>query len=357
MNYFCSMFRAITCLIHFALACLTTAALADENQTLVSQDPAAGSFMLRAGSADYAPALLLGTAVDVEITGPVAKVVVRQQFYNQSSDYLEGKYVFPLPENAAVNAMSLQIGERMIKGQIQAKEEAQKTYTQALAAGKKAGLLAQRRPNVFTTKVGNIAPKEVVLVELTYLQTVARLGNAFTFTFPMTLTPRYTPNNSIVTEEPLGAQFIFAQQLPTELANPVRIRVRLNNQEGLSAIHSDSHGISPQQLVAHWAITTKNTYVPMDRDFTLQWRLGSDTDASPRLFIDQVDGDYYGLVMLLPPANPKAAAVLAREVIFVIDTSGSMSGTSIEQAKASLQFAITQLSPQQRFNIIEFNSD
>lgn len=326
-------------------------------QAMNNQGPETGSFLVRtAADQDYQPALLLGTDVDVQITGPVARVVVRQQFYNQSDVFVEGKYVFPLPEDAAVNAMTLHIGERVIKGEIHEKQQAQKIYQQALQQGKQAGLVEQQRANLFTTQVANIAPKEAILVEITYIETLARTGNEFSFYFPMTLTPRYLPPAANNLAESLGSDFIFAQDLPAELANPARINVQINNVKHLTGIESNSHTIVPQESKNAWQITTQSSHVPMDRDFKLRWKIASANEATPAFFVDQVDGSYYGLLMLMPPENPGNEAILARETIFIIDTSGSMGGESIAQAKASLLFAIAHLTEQQRFNIIEFNS-
>ncbi|WP_062064278.1 marine proteobacterial sortase target protein [Cellvibrio sp. OA-2007] len=326
-------------------------------QAADNSGPESGSFLVRsAADQDYQPALLLGTDVEVKITGPVARVVVRQQFYNQSDTFVEGKYVFPLPEDAAINAMTLLIGERVINGEIHEKQQAQKIYQQALQQGKHAGLIEQQRANLFTTQVANIAPKEAILVEITYIETLTRTGNEFSFYFPMTLTPRYLPPAANNLAESLGSDFIFAQDLPAELANPARIHVQINNVKHLSSIESNSHTIVTQEDKNAWQITTKDSHVPMDRDFKLRWKIASINETTPAFFVDQVDGSYYGLLMLMPPENPSNETILARETIFIIDTSGSMGGESIAQAKASLIFAIEHLTEQQRFNIIEFNS-
>lgn len=346
---FMHYFSALTGLLLTFSHCLH----ADNNQA-----PETGNFLVRTVTQQtYEPALLLGTDIEVNITGPIAKVKVRQQFYNQSAEFVEGKYVFPLPENAAVNAMTLRIGERVITGEIHEKQQAQQIYQQALQEGKHAGLVEQQRANLFTTKVANIAPKETLLVEITYIETLARMGNEFSFYFPMTLTPRYTPPGSPQTDaDNLQSGFIFGQELPAELANPARIRVHIHGAQQIKEIASNSHDILQKKDSNALKISTKTAYVPMDRDFKLRWKIASGNTNTPVFFVDKVNGDHYGVLMLMPPEHPADETILARETIFIIDTSGSMGGESIAQAKASLKFAIEHLNDHQRFNIIEFNS-
>jgi Ca-activated chloride channel family protein len=139
----------------------------------------------------YATATLMNTNVDMEISGLVARVSVRQEFRNEGSEWVEGIYVFPLPDEAAVDRMRLHIGDRFIEGEIQEKERARKTYEKARQEGKKASLVRQQRANLFTTSVANVAPGERVVVEIEYLEDIRYEDGRFSIRFPMTLTPRY----------------------------------------------------------------------------------------------------------------------------------------------------------------------
>ena len=117
----------------------------------------------------YTTATTLDTAVEMTINGLVARVSVRQEFRNDGSAWTEGIYVFPLPDRAAVDRMRLHIGDRYIEGEIREKEQAEREYQQARRAGKKASLVRQERANLFTTQVANVAPGELVVVEIEYL--------------------------------------------------------------------------------------------------------------------------------------------------------------------------------------------
>ena len=145
----------------------------------------------------YATATLIDTDVEMQISGLVARVSVRQEFRNDGAEWVEGIYVFPLPDKAAVDRMRLHIGDRFIEGEIQEKERARKTYEQARQAGKKASLVEQQRANLFTTSVANVAPGELVVVEIEYLEDIRYEDGRFSIRFPMTLTPRYISGQSL----------------------------------------------------------------------------------------------------------------------------------------------------------------
>ena len=145
----------------------------------------------------YATATALNTKVDMKISGLVARVSVQQEFRNEGSDWVEGIYVFPLPDKAAVDRMRLHIGDRVIEGEIREKEQAKKEYEQAKKAGKKTSLVQQQRANLFTTSVANVAPGELVVVEVEYLEDLRYEDGRFSIRFPMTLTPRYISGQSL----------------------------------------------------------------------------------------------------------------------------------------------------------------
>ena len=145
----------------------------------------------------YVTATLMNTDVEMTINGLVARVSVKQEFRNEGSEWVEGVYVFPLPDEAAVDRMRLYIGDRFIEGEIREKEQARKEYEQAREQGKKASLVQQHRANLFTTSVANIAPGELVTVEIEYLEDLRYDDGTFSIRFPMTLTPRYIPGSAL----------------------------------------------------------------------------------------------------------------------------------------------------------------
>jgi Ca-activated chloride channel family protein len=149
----------------------------------------------------YVEAPRLKTDVTMDVSGPIARVKVTQRFQNPSKGWVEGTYVFPLPENSAVDELKMQIGERFIQGQIKPRQEARELYEQAKAEGKKAALLEQQRPNIFTNQVANIAPGETIVVQIEYQQTVHQSAGQFSLRFPMVTAPRYNPAPVVQTVE------------------------------------------------------------------------------------------------------------------------------------------------------------
>lgn len=316
---------------------------------------------------DFSMAPILKTEADISVSGMIVRVRVKQYFRNPDEIWKEGIYVFPLPEDAAVDHMRLHIGQRIIEGQIREREQARKEYEKARDTGKRASLVEQERANIFTTSVANIGPHEEIVVEIEY-QHVARFDTgAFRLRFPMVVAPRYIPGNTVVegftgtgwalnTNQVEDASRITPPVLHPDKGkiNPVTLRVTLDAGFPLQHIASSYHKTEIKQINnAVYEINLVDT--PADRDFELIWKPEPGNVPRAAMFMQRKDNQDYALIMLLPPVQ-QVSSVMNREVIFVIDTSGSMAGTSIVQAKAALELALVRLKPGDRFNIIQFNS-
>lgn len=329
-------------------------------------DMQSGGLLLRMATG-YTTATLLNTAVDMKISGLVARVSLRQEFRNTSADWVEGVYVFPLPDNAAVDRMRLHIGERFIEGEIQEKEEAKKTYEKAKQEGKKASLVEQQRANLFTTSVANVAPGELVVVEVEYLEDLRYENGQFSIRFPMTLTPRYISGSALPdrtgsgwapdTDRVPDASTITPPQVTNSNAHRLSLQASVNAGMPLEIIASRYHPVSVSTDKGVYTVSLSAGSVAMDHDFELVWR--PVPSAAPRAmsFVETIDGKPHYLLMLMPPDESELpAATMPRETIFIIDTSGSMHGVSIQQAKTAVQLALKGLKSGDRFNVIEFNS-
>lgn len=348
-------------------------------------DVAAGQMLLQSvEGGKFTPAITQESKVHIKVSGMVAHVSLKQSFQNQSQNWVEGTYVFPLPDKAAVNRMRMVIGERIIEGKIKEKEEAKQLYHEAKAVGKKASLVSQQRPNMFTSKVANIGPNEIIMVELEYVETIAYDQGQFSLRFPMTITPRYIPGAPLQDQDktvgPLKTsasgwavntdQVPDASQItpylnpnqPTaqNLINPICITAELDMGMPLQAIDSAYHNILMSREDSHYQIRLAAEKVSMTQDFTLTWRPQPGSAPRAALFSEEVDGENYALLMMVPPnktTNTETQLpILPKESIYIIDTSGSMDGVSIEQARQSLLYAIAQLNSNDRFNVISFNS-
>jgi Ca-activated chloride channel homolog len=309
----------------------------------------AGSLWLRP-DADTAPLAAPGLANEfhARVTGNTARVTVTQRFSNPTDAWMEGLYVFPLSATAAVDQLELQLGDRVIRGDIQPREIARKTYETARAAGRRAGLVDQSRPNMFTTAVANIPPRGEIAVRIAYLEVVPWRDGRYTLLLPLAITPRYTPG-----AEP-GAAGATTPELVAADPQHARIEIELAAGVPLAALTSHHHTVSTEESGGHIRVFAERATA--DRDFELTWAPVIAPDTHATVYTEQFEGETHALVLLVPPAAPSGEPP-PREVVFVIDTSGSMGGPSIAQAKAALALGVQRLGPRDRFNIIRFSND
>jgi Ca-activated chloride channel family protein len=304
------------------------------------------------------------------VSGVVARARVAQRFHNPSAEWIEAVYVFPLPESAAVDRLRMRIGERVVEGVIREREAARRRYEQARGEGRRAGLIEQERANIFTSSVANVGPGEEIRVEIEYQQSVRYDAGAFRLRFPMVVGPRYIPGSTMVAGV-AGTGWARNTDVVSDAAritppvlrpghrpvNPVALRVEVAGGFPLAGIESPHHRVNVEPGPDGASIVTlAEGAVPADRDFELAWTPAPGRAPQAALLAKNGKGRIYMLVMVMPPRATEAAVRLPREVIYVIDTSGSMAGTSIEQARAALALALERLGPHDRFNVIEFNS-
>ncbi len=344
-------------------------------ETVGLSDVTQGRLLFRTGQAGrFIPAPTLNTDVQITVTGVIARAIVKQEFSNPGKEWAEGIYVFPLPETAAVDHLHLRIGGRIIEGQIKERGEAKKVYGQAKQEGKHASLVEQERPNVFTTSVTNIAPHDRITIEIEYQETVRYDQGTFSLRFPMVVGPRYIPGTPVlVKDQPQGGRGFAldtdhvsdasrvtspVEHPGTGLINPVTLSVDLAAGFPLGKLESASHPILiVPEPDGRRQVTLRQDAVPADRDFQLTWQPAPGQQPSATVFTQQQDGATYAFMMVMPPASAgKKPLGLPRETIFIIDTSGSMSGASIEQARVALLMALPRLTSLDTFNVIEFNS-
>ncbi|MCP4184938.1 MAG: marine proteobacterial sortase target protein [Hyphomicrobiales bacterium] len=317
----------------------------------------------------------LATDVKIDISGPIVRTIVSQRFENPSKNYVEGIYVFPLPENSAVDTLKMQIGDRLIEGIIKPRAEARKIYEEAKIQGKKASLLEQQRPNIFTNAVANIGPGETIIVQIEYQQTIKQSSGLFSLRFPMVVGPRYNPqpikhtvdfNNNgnktagwgsidpVTDREKITPPVLDSSE--NAIINPVTIKVHLAAGFPLGDVKSVYHSMATtdeNESTRTLELVDKN--ITADRDFELTWKARG-TTPNAALFKEQIRGKDYILAFITPPAvRPQNHIVKNRETIFVIDNSGSMGGQSIIQAKFALSDALSRLSSKDKFNIIRFD--
>ncbi len=345
-------------------------------QTRPSELQSGGLLLRRADGLRAAPTL--ATDVEIKVTGLVGRTRVTQRFYNPTRDWVEAVYVFPLPEKAAVDSLKMTIGDRVLEGRVQECAKARATFEKARSEGRKASLVEQERPNIFTTTVANIGPGENVEIVLSY-QEVLRYDHArFSIRFPMVVAPRYIPTTSSISgfsesgweDTVQRAPVPDADRITPPLSNPasgrtqpVSIRVRIDAGFRLVEVESPTHPVRVRAEPDHvYEVELSDGLVQAESDFVLSWRPVVGKVPGAALFHEQWQGEHYALLMVLPPSpdpDPDAGASeirLSKETIFVIDTSGSMGGDSIRQAQKALIHTLGQLHPEDAFNVIRFDS-
>lgn len=305
------------------------------------------------------------TRVKADITGITATVRVIQEFGNPYTTPIEAIYVFPLPHNAAVYAMKMVIGERVIEGKIKPRREAQEIYNQAKQQGRTASLLDQERPNIFTQSVANILPGDDIKVEISYFQDLSYVEGSYEFVFPMVVGPRYIPGQpsgqtgsgwSPDTGRVPDGSRISPPLLPPEVRSGHDIEVHVELDAGLPFrdLETPSHAIRVTRETEAQALIT---LAPGDRipnkDFILRWKVDQKDPVAGWLAHKDSTGGYF-LLLLQPEVHLARAEIAPREYVFVIDTSGSMHGFPLDQCKRIVEKCLKDLKPDDRFQIVLF---
>ena len=328
-----------------------------------------GSLVYRAhNSGEYESIPLLRTDVALDVRGLVAAATVTQQYANTSSSPIEAIYVFPLPHDAAVYDMEIRIGNRIIRSTIRERAEAKRVYEAAKSEGKRTALLEQERPNIFTASVANIMPGDRIAVRMRYVEPLRWETGIMRLVFPMVVGPRYIPGTQAVGQSGIGwASDTDAVPDASRITPPVRcpesrsghdlsLSVDLDAGFSAKAIKSVSHAIKLSRLDdgRHRVELEQGTTIP-NKDFVLQIDQEQSRQPKAALFLSPGDsGETHFLLAAFPPTVAPAEHVSV-EMLYMIDVSGSMAGTSIEQAREALLQALDRLRPTDRFGILAFS--
>ncbi len=312
------------------------------------------------------PLPLKHTNVNAQVSGYIGSVNVQQQFHNPYNVKIEAKYVFPLPQNAAVNEFIMTIGDRKIRGIIREKEEAEKIYKEAKIQGYTASLLTQQRPNIFTQKVANIEPNKDIDIDIKYFNTLAYNDGWYEFVFPMVVGPRYNPPNStngigaVSQDQQAGSgQTTEVAYLKPNQRSGHDISLTLNIDAGVKIEASKCHShVIEKEVISDKQILVKlspNDTIP-NKDFIFRYKVAGDK-LKPSIITHNNDTGNYFTMMLYPPENLSSLKRAPVEMIFVLDCSGSMNGFPLQKSKEAITRALKKLQPQDTFQVIRFSSD
>ena len=308
------------------------------------------------------------TSVYAQISGFLAQVEVKQHFHNPHEEKIEAVYVFPLPENSAVNEMIMVVGQRNIYGEIHKRIEARRIYEQARAAGKRTALLEQERPNIFTQSVANIQPGEEIVITIRYVQALKYDRGVYRYVFPMVVGPRFIPGGATGKQgtgwAPDTSDVPDASRITPPVLKPGRrsghdisLTVKLNAGLSIEDLRSKSHDIelTDEDIgKATVSIMTQDT-IP-NKDFVLEYTVAEEKPRSAYLTHYSQQGGYL-LLMIQPSLESVTENIEPKEIFFVVDCSGSMSGYPIQKVKEAMYHCIQGISPDDTFQIIRFSSN
>jgi Ca-activated chloride channel family protein len=308
------------------------------------------------------------TDVKAEISGFLSRVVVTQEFENPTDEKIEAVYTFPLPASAAVDSMVMRVGDRTVRGKIKRREEARAIYDAARVSGRVASLLDQERPNIFTQSVANILPGEQIKIVIGYVETLSYEDGSYQFVFPMVVGPRYIPGAPVGkqgggwspdTNRVPDASRITPPVAPqgTRAGHDISIEIALDAGVPIDDLRSPLHDVSVDRPTNHSAIINlKSGSVIPNKDFILKYDVAGKRIEDALLFHRAKKGGFFTMI-LQPPERVVPAEVTPKELVFVLDTSGSMMGFPIEKARETMKLALDGLHPRDTFNLITFAGD
>lgn len=292
------------------------------------------------------------TEVKADISGFISRVTVTQVFQNPVNETIEALYTFPLPNDAAVDALTIETGGRIIKGKIMERQKATQTYEAAKQDGKVAALLEQQRPDIFAQSVANITPGAEIKVVISYAATLRYADDTYEFNFPMTIGERYIAAGS----DPEDTKRVSPR---SKLRPGHTISMEINVEGGVpvTELASATHEIDALRYSASkFIVRLKDAETIPNRDFVLRYKTAGSKIEDAILAHHDDRGGFFTLI-LQPPDNVMPADTMPREIVFVLDTSGSMDGFPIKKAREAMKLTLDNLNPYDTFNLITFAGD
>lgn len=308
--------------------------------------------MVGLDSSGYFRLPLLKTEVEARIGGLWARVDVHQVFVNATQQVLEVEYLFPLGERSAVDSMEFRTPNRVIRGVVKLKAQAEEEYQQAMTQGKRAAVLHQVRDNLFRQKMANLMPGDTVSVRISYVEELEFDLSTLRFRFPMTVGPYFTPQDSpSATGKEVQTTYITPE---TRDRSQIALRVHVLKAPGVALLHSPSHRVRVGESSDKnaWELSLGDGESIPNKDFLLEIPFRNETPQS-QLLVEKRGGERFFQYILYPPAVKKSET-FPREFIFVVDVSGSMRGFSLNKSKQVMRKILEQMNPSERFQVIAF---
>ncbi|MBA2541456.1 MAG: VWA domain-containing protein, partial [Deltaproteobacteria bacterium] len=314
---------------------------------------------------------LVAMEVEARVAGVIASIELAQAFVNTTGVPIEATYIFPLPDRAAVHKFRMEVAGRVIDGVVEERGAARVQYDHAIASGHRAAITEEERPGVFTLRVGNLMPGETATIKLSLVGPLPIDDGEITFRFPLVVAPRYIPGAQLGGEQAgLGAAVdtnlvpdasrISPPVLLPGCPNPVRLGLRVTLEDrDLHDVASSLHAVTTAKRGAEHArdglVVEVQPGERLDRDFILRWRVDGAALRTSLVCADDADGRGGTFMMTLVPPSTTALAAKPRDVVFVIDRSGSMGGWKMVAARRAAARMIDSLTSRDRFCAIAFD--
>lgn len=301
---------------------------------------------------------LTGASLVADAKAGVVQVKLSQTFHNPHAEPLRVTYSLPLPADGAVSGFSFTIGDQRIVGEVDTKKQARQRFEDAVLEGRTAAILDQERTSLFTQEVGNVPPRLSVVCEVTIDQKLAWLADGFwEWRFPTVVAPRYLGQPGRVADHAKVTVDVADQAMPVKLSLGMTIRDRL--ADGFRP-ESPSHPMHTVRGLASTDVTFADDGVSLDRDVVVRWKaaqlkVGVELDVA-RPGKGPASENSFGLLTLVPPAIEAKMNAVSRDLIVLLDTSGSMSGLPLDQARRFTAALIDTLQDQDTLELIEFSS-
>lgn len=304
---------------------------------------------------------LTNTDVKGKISGNISRVEVTQTFQNPYDKPLEAIYVFPLPDQAAVDDMEIKIGDRVIKGNIKKREEAKEIYERARQEGRTAGLLEQERDNIFTQSLANIKPNEQIKVTIRYTESLKFEKGNYEFVFPMVVGPRYISGQAIdsqgnTNQVPDASRITPPVLRPeTRSGNDINVSLQIDAGVPIRNLYSTSHRLDVKNNGETVELKLANGDNIPNKDLIVRYQISSDRTAPTVLTTNTEQGSHFA-TYLIPAISYRADQIVPKDVVFLMDTSGSQSGDPILKSRELMTRFINGLNPNDTFTIIDFST-
>jgi Ca-activated chloride channel family protein len=305
--------------------------------------------------------------VDTAIVGLTARTTLRQTFRNSYDSRLEATYIFPLPARAAVRQFRMVVNGRVVEGEIEERGKARAAYQKAIESGQRASIVEQERPDVFTIRVGNLAPGEVADIEFEMVGPLVFADGEATWRFPLVVAPRYVPGNPIGDDVGSGvapdtdrvpdASRVTPPVMLPGFPNPVSLSMRVS-VDGAGLPITDLRGSLPADIdeVSGRQVVTVKPGQRLDQDCIIRFRTTRSDVATALTFAPDDESDEGTYELTIMPPQPAFESRKPRDVVFVLDRSGSMGGWKMVAARRAMARMVDTLTPNDRFTVIAFDT-